>query len=324
MDKNIIKKHLVNKFVNEAETPGISVTDAAKKASEKINKQAIKDVDKNLKSYEKNLNKGMEVTDVNNKFNYNGDKEKEYHDQMEIMNGQEMIKYDSMPEKGFSERAVEAIEGSSRMGNNPEWANVVEKQKGFQGPEFGKNLVKNIKASAKKRGEETPAVELRGKDIQELPTEMKGDNGSKPVAVSKGVVPSKKVNESNDNKTPQIKETMKRLKFKNPFNGVGNALKLIPEAYRVDNKIFEMTDGNESYKIRWEGSLNEGKAVVLTAADQKLVNEDIKRMKALFGYKSQDTLGLVKGNARIDENKVFGDIWNKTKITWCSVLSRAW
>jgi hypothetical protein len=26
-----------------------------------------------------------------NKFNYNGDKEKEYHDQMEIMNGQEMI-----------------------------------------------------------------------------------------------------------------------------------------------------------------------------------------------------------------------------------------
>ena len=74
-----------------------------------------------------------------------------------------------------------------------------------------------------------------------------------------------------------------------------------------------MTDGNETYKIRWEGNLSEGRAVVLTAADKTLVNEDITRMKQLFGYKSQDTLGLVKGKARIDENKAFGDIWNKTK-----------
>jgi hypothetical protein len=80
---------------------------------------------------------------------------------------------------------------------------------------------------------------------------------------------------------------LKRLKFKSAFNGLGNALKLIPESYRTDNKVFEMTDGNESYKIRWEGSLNEGKAVVLMASDNKLVNEDINRMKALFGYKSQ-------------------------------------
>jgi hypothetical protein len=106
---------------------------------------------------------------------------------------------------------------------------------------------------------------------------------------------------------------MKRLKFKKEFNGVGNALKLIPESYKVDTKEFEMTDGNETYRIRWEGTLSEGSAVVLTANDKKMVNEDIQRMKALFGYKSQDTLGLVKGNARIDENKVFGDIWNKSK-----------
>ncbi len=112
---------------------------------------------------------------------------------------------------------------------------------------------------------------------------------------------------------PQIKESMKRLKFKKEFNGVGNALKLIPETYRVDNKVFEMTDGNESYKIRWEGSLTEGKAVVLTAASDKMINEDIQRMKQLFNYKSSETLGTVKGQARIDENKAFTDVWNKTK-----------
>lgn len=32
-----------------------------------------------------------------------------------------------------------------------------------------------------------------------------------------------------------------------------------------------------------------------------------------MGYKSQETLGTVKGLARLDENVAFGDIWNKTK-----------
>ena len=191
------------------------------------------------------------------------------------------------------------------MGNNPEWANVVAKGQGGD-PEFGKNLVKKIKASMKKRGEETPAISLRGKDIQELPTK-KVDNGHKPIAIE----------ETQNNNNPKIKESMKRLKFnkdgKTPFNGMGNALKLIPEGYKVDKKEFEMTDGIETYRIRWEGNLNEGKAVVLTAADNKLINEDIQRMKVLFGYKSQDTLGLVKGKARIDENKAFADVWNKTR-----------
>jgi hypothetical protein len=84
---------------------------------------------------------------------------------------------------------------------------------------------------------------------------------------------------------------MKRLKFKKEFNGVGNALKMIPESYRVDNKVFEMTDGVENYKIRWEGSLTEGKAVVLMASDKNLVNEDMQKMKHLMGYKSQENIG---------------------------------
>ena len=144
-------------------------------------------------------------------------------------------------------------------------------------------------------------------------------SNSKPSEYGEYLIYIRKKNEQqspttqNNNNNTQIKESMKRLKFKNEFKGLGNALKLIPEAYKVDNKTFEMTDGNETYKIRWEGNLSEGKAVVLTAADKKLVNEDITRMKELFGYKSHETLGLVKGNARIDENKAFTDIWNKTR-----------
>jgi hypothetical protein len=74
-----------------------------------------------------------------------------------------------------------------------------------------------------------------------------------------------------------------------------------------------MTDGNETYKIRWEGSLTEGKAVILKAADSKMVNEDIEKMKHLFNYKSHETFGILKGKDRLDENTKFSDIWNKTK-----------
>ena len=106
---------------------------------------------------------------------------------------------------------------------------------------------------------------------------------------------------------------MKRLKFKKEFNGVTNAMKLIPEHHKVDKNEFQMTDGNEEYTIRWEGSINEGRAVILQASNKTMVNEDIQKMKHLFNYKSQETLGLVKGKDRITEDVAFNDIWNKTK-----------
>jgi len=39
----------------------------------------------------------------------------------------------------------------------------------------------------------------------------------------------------------------------------------------------------------------------------------MQKMKHLMGYKSQETLGTVKGKSRLDENVKFTDIWNKTK-----------
>jgi hypothetical protein len=104
---------------------------------------------------------------------------------------------------------------------------------------------------------------------------------------------------------------MKRLKFKNPFYGMDNALKLIPESYKVDGKEFEITDGIETYRIKWSTSLNEG--TVLMSSNKNLINEDMQKIKHLMGYKSEDTLGIVKGGARIDENKKFNVVLDKTK-----------
>ena len=464
MDKKIIKNHLA-KFVSESATPGITVTNGVKKSNAKVNKDGVKAIEKDVNSYEKGLKK-KDMKEIPPKFNYSDDFEKKYHEEMEILNGQEMIQYDRTPDEKFVQRAMEAIEGSAKMGNQGGIGNA-QATWGASSDDFGKNLVKRIKDSAKKRGQETPAISLRGKDIQELPTKMV-DNGHRPIAIEENIqhtspngaimddpamedkyyssccgaesdghavdygicpeckdhcgftdsdgeeidtfkrskpnkvtemaTPAKPISDKNkmvltnwvekmgakgaaerminslsesgmisdlpdtleygqglnkitallekkdfdnayakakalatklekkamkdmgmyenknNNNKPKIKESMKKLTFKKEFNGVGNALKLIPEGYRVNKKEFVMTDGNETYKIRWEGNLSEGKAIVLNAADKTMVNEDIKRMKELFGYKSQDTLGLVKGNARVDENQIFGDIWNKSKI----------
>ena len=60
---------------------------------------------------------------------------------------------------------------------------------------------------------------------------------------------------------------MKRLKFKKQFTSIDNALKSIPDHFRIDNYVFEITDGIEKYVVRWEGSVTEGKAVVIKQQD---------------------------------------------------------
>lgn len=104
---------------------------------------------------------------------------------------------------------------------------------------------------------------------------------------------------------------MKRLKFKKPFNGMDNAKKLIPESYKTDGNEFEMTDGNETYRVKWSSLINEG--IILTSSNKARINEDMSKIKHLMGFKSQDTLGTVKGADRLDENKKFGNILNKSK-----------
>ena len=106
---------------------------------------------------------------------------------------------------------------------------------------------------------------------------------------------------------------MKRLKFKKPFNGVNTALKVIPESYKVDNRVFELTDGNEHYRVRWEGSLTEGKGIVLSSFHQEALNEDVAKIKHLMGFKSQDTLGNLKGGQRLKEDKTFFDMLKKSQ-----------
>ena len=332
MDKNIIKHHLTKRFISEETTPGISVTDKAKKESEKINKAGVKAIGKDVSSYEKALkqtNPDMGKM-AKNKYNYTDDAEKTYHDEMEILNGQEMIQYTSEPGSEFKARAEEGIEGSSRMGNKGgEGMGNAEETWGASKDSFGKDLVKRVKDSSKKRAD--AEIQTYGMGDVQIPTGNKVQVATTAVGAGKPKGDTTKASQSASEKTKiktvkennnntKIKESMKRITFKKEFNGsnttqkLGHALTLIPEGYRVDKKEFEMTDGTVSCKVRWEGNLSEGKAVILQAADKTKINEDMNRMKQLMGYNSSNTLGLVKGNARLDENAAFADIWKKSRV----------
>lgn len=104
----------------------------------------------------------------------------------------------------------------------------------------------------------------------------------------------------------QSESTIKRLTYKTEFTNDTTALKLIPENFKKDNLVFEMTDGNKLLKVRWEGGKEYGKAVVLLSKDKKKINEELDRMHKLFEYNSRESFG--KTNLLTEEkqfNKFF-------------------
>ena len=406
MYNNIIKKAL--KTISEEKTPGIDNTKTVTKKSGKHNDDYYKEVESKMKDYEKET---IEDDDATVKYNAT-DKQKEYHDQMEIRNGQEMIRYDQEPNEIYKERAAMSLKGDSKMGNkvntgkwNPETGEGngnTEAVWGASDDKFGEKLINTAKASQKKRDDATSTIKQFGDDI-EIEAEGKKNRGSKRKTAFEGVEINKKIIKEGlsekgldrvrnlvrekgfrgtaiklvdvnlnkiigmgasdlpdtttyasgldeistllesgeyDSAWEEAKETakmmledegypgmfenketikeskkigMKRLRFENEFGGVDKAMKLIPEGYKKNEKEFVMTDGNETYHVRWEGSLTEGEAVILRAENQNLINEDMARMKSLWSFDSKNTLGTLKPKDRMNENKEFNKIMGKSK-----------
>ena len=91
--------------------------------------------------------------------------------------------------------------------------------------------------------------------------------------------------ESKENK----KKKMKRLNFKNKFTTNEDMLQLIPENYKTDDHTFLMTDGNKTYKVRWDKDIKEG--TILGYKNKEQINEDIHKMKKLYNYDYSDSMG---------------------------------
>jgi len=104
---------------------------------------------------------------------------------------------------------------------------------------------------------------------------------------------------------------MKQLSYKKPFLSYERTMTLIPESYKIDGNKFMMTDGVETYTIKWEGN-NDGNPTVLMYKNDTLVKEDVKKMKHLYDYKSQET--LMKTNDALTENEIFRELMGKSRL----------
>jgi hypothetical protein len=285
MNKDLIKLKLTN-LISEEKPKGLVSTEKTQKEEDNINKDYYKEVDKKMGEYDKSSKKEDKNAIEPVKYNYS-ESDKEIHDEVEIRNGLEMTRYDNEPDEKFKERAEMAIVGDSKMGNKDN----SEPTFGGSTKDFAKNLVKTIKKSTKKRNDSiTPIVQF-GDDVEVLPKDTKKIANKRKVAL----------------------EGIKRLNYKKEFNGLENAINLIPETYKVDKKVFEMADINETYRIRWEGTVNEGQAIVLKAENKKLVNESMDKIKHLMGFKSSDTSGRLNSAERLAEETNFTKVWDKAK-----------
>lgn len=109
--------------------------------------------------------------------------------------------------------------------------------------------------------------------------------------------------------TESKNEKMKRLNFKNEFTSVEEVKELIPENYKVDDHIFLMTDGNQTFKMRWDESLNE--ATVLNFKNENAINESVTKMKRLYDFEYGDV--NTKTNDYTKETKVFQKLMETVK-----------
>ena len=116
-----------------------------------------------------------------------------------------------------------------------------------------------------------------------------------------------------ENKQIKKNNKMKRVKFKKEFTNIQEALTKVPVELREDKNVFEMTDGNKTVKVRWEGTIEEGEAVALIAKDNTLINEEVLEMKRLMGYTSESTIGNHKGEGRVMENDKFKELLSASK-----------
>jgi len=119
-------------------------------------------------------------------------------------------------------------------------------------------------------------------------------------------------------KTPRVRTTknesnMKRLNFKQEFKDEKHMMSLIKESYKVDNNTFLMADGNQTYKVRWEGNSKTGEAVSLLHKDENKINESKEMMKKLSNYKSSDVVGKTNNyiNETVEFNKMMDIIREK-------------
>ena len=274
MEKKFLTKN--TKVTIKEESPnGLKTYEKIHKEDATINNDALKAIGKKLEDYYGDELKELDpILKVDRGQNSTGDVD--VYDVEALGTGMQALKYDDEGSEVFKDltKRMEELNDTSEYDK-----------------EFG---TKDGFAETDEKNETYAKLEDASKEYKK----NKYDEPNPEIA-------TRRVRVTNESK--EIK--MKRLNFKNEFTSVEEVKELIPENYKVDDHTFLMTDGNQTYKMRWDESLNE--ATVLNFKSSSLINENVRKMKQLYDFEYGDV--NKKTNNYTEETKTFKNLMESVK-----------
>ena len=143
--------------------------------------------------------------------------------------------------------------------------------------EFGDDFYKTAKDAQKEMEKNKKALKKSGLQAKELPDE---------------IFDKENMYESKSVKTVKFKKT--------EFLTEEHMISKIPDEMKVEGNVFRMKDKNENtYIVEWKSN---DKAMILGHKNDNKVNENIERMKALYGFKYSSKYSKTTGQERINES----------------------
>ena len=288
LDK-ILKDELNKKYkeqMNEADVAPQSLvaTEKVQKDSGTENKDYQKEVGKKMDDYVKDMGNEDFVPPANRLTA----KQDEYIETHRGGNNMQ-LEYETEPSEAFKERLAKNVPYGDIEDKGNIYDNIGVTQ--FKANDTQEKMEKAAKEVARQKGDIDGYYDETGKGMK---------YADQPVTDDK-----KKSTEKNDVARLALKENkMKKLKYKKEFIDESHAISLIPNSYKVDEHIFEMTDGNLTVKVKWEGDNTDGDAYVLNSKNETILSEEMNRMKELFGYDGSEKLDKRK-NITLDEEQYF-------------------
>lgn len=228
-------------------------TAKSKVKSGEDHKKDISDRTEKVKASTKNNVKDAEVKDVNKDKKVNDDYETEAY-----QNGMEDTEYENISDEQ-KEKIKDQIK-SPEMRKNP------NAEKTGKAAEKMINQVKKRKDSKETNPMNT--IARSGPDMEFIPEKKKRSTPRKKTAVSENII--------------------KRVVFKEEFRDDKDMIGKIPSKYKENDKIFEMFDGDNKYRVRWEGNSVNGVPVILEHFSEKKFQNDFDFFKKLNEMDSKD------------------------------------
>lgn len=154
-------------------------------------------------------------------------------------------------------------------------------------------------------------AEFTKREVERAHAGLKSHNMPKKYFEKPNMFKENKDNDMTDNKK------MKKLYFKHTkFLSESQMIKKIPDEYKVDGNKFIMKDAsNNEYLVEWtvDSKFNYGEAKVLHHINKEQLNEDMKRIKNMFDYKSSDVFQTTTSKGRLEENRKLFEMVDKVK-----------